>query len=164
MPTTLRLVLAALLLLAGAVLVVLAALGASGKLPRNRFAGVRTPASLRTADAFVLANRVAAGPLGAAGIVGLVGGSALLVTGRGGAMPWVLGGLALVGTVVLAGVGGSLGARAAEVTLAEQTAEPAPTCGGVCSGCDLVAGCRDATGTEPGSTPTAARRSGDAAG
>lgn len=160
MPTTLRLVLAVLLLLAGAVLVVLAVLGASGKLPRNRFAGVRTPASLRTADAFALANRVAAGPLGAAGLVGLVGGTALALGGRGGATPWVLAGIALVGTLVMAALGGALGARAAEVTIAEQTTAPAPSCGGVCSGCDLVAGCRDATGTEPDSASTASRTEG----
>lgn len=143
MPPTLRLVLAALLLLAGSALAVLALLGATGRLPRNRFAGVRTPASLRTADAFALANRVAAGPLAAAGLIALAGGGALLVTGRGGATPWVLAVLAAVGSVVMAGFGGSMGARAAEVTIAEQV--PAPTCGGVCAGCDLVAGCRDAS-------------------
>ncbi|MEJ8281425.1 SdpI family protein [Pseudonocardia spirodelae] len=149
MPTTLRLILAALLLLAGVVLVVLAVLGATGRLPRNRFVGVRTAESLRTADAFALANRVAAPPLGAAGIVALAGGGVLVALDRGGAAPWVLGVIALVGTVVLAGLGGALGARAATAVIAAQT--PAPTCGGVCSGCDLVAGCRDATGTEPGS-------------
>lgn len=159
MPTTLRLVLAALLLLAGAALVVLAALGATGRLPRNRFVGVRTRGSLRTADAFALANRVAAAPLGAAGLIGFVGGTALVFTGRGGATPWVIGGLALAGAFVLAGLGGALGARAADVTIAEQTAVPAPACGGVCSGCDLVAGCRDTTATEPGS----ARSNEDAA-
>ncbi|MEU6699968.1 MULTISPECIES: SdpI family protein [Pseudonocardia] len=139
MPTTLRLVLAVLLLLAGAVLVVLAVLGASGRLPRNRFVGVRTPSSLRTADAFALANRVAARPLGAAGLIGLVGGTALLLTDRGGAAPWVLAVIALAGVVVMAGLGGSFGARAAEIAIAEQA--PAPSCAGVCTGCDLVAGC-----------------------
>nr|WP_255426886.1 SdpI family protein [Pseudonocardia sp. C8] len=119
-------------------------------MPRNRFVGVRTPDSLRTADAFVLANRVAAAPLGAAGLVGLAGGTALVFGDRGGALPWVLGVIALVGTVVLAGLGGSLGARAAQVTIAEQTPAPEATCGGVCSGCDLIAGCRDSTGTAPG--------------
>lgn len=158
MPPTLRLVLAVLLLLAGPALAVLALLGATGTLPRNRFAGVRTPASLRTADAFALANRVAAGPLGAAGLIALVGGGALLATGRGGATPWVLAALAVAGTVVMAGFGGSMGARAAAVTIAEQQA--APTCGGVCAGCDLVAGCRDATGTQPGSATTGSTTTG----
>lgn len=152
MPPTLRLVLAALLLLAGAALAVLALLGATGRLPRNRFAGVRTPASLRTADAFALANRVAAGPLGAAAVIALAGGAALAATDRPGATPWVLGVLAVAGTVVMAGLGGSLGARAADVVIAEQ--QVAPTCGGVCAGCDLVAGCRDATGTGGSSAGT----------
>ncbi|MYW71290.1 SdpI family protein, partial [Pseudonocardia sp. SID8383] len=96
MPTTLRLLLAALLLLAGVVLVVLAVLGATGRLPRNRFAGVRTADSLRTADAFAIANRVAAPPVGAAGAIALVGGTVLLVLDRTGAAPWVLGAIALV--------------------------------------------------------------------
>lgn len=148
-PPTLRLVLAVLLLLTGAALAVLALLGATGRLPRNRYAGVRTRASLRTADAFALANRVAAGPLGAAAVVALVGGAALTAAGRSGALPWVLGVFTLVGTVVLAGLGGLLGARAAQVAVTEQQA--APTCGGVCAGCDLVAGCREATGTAPSS-------------
>ncbi|MBN9796212.1 hypothetical protein DMP15_02780 [Pseudonocardia sp. UM4_GMWB1] len=152
-PTTLRLLLAALLLLAGVVLVVLAVLGATGRLPRNRFAGVRTADSLRTADAFAIANRVAAPPVGAAGAIALVGGTVLLVLDRTGAAPWVLGAIALVGTVVLAGLGGAVGARAAAAAIAAQAA--APSCGGVCAGCDLVAGCRDATGTEPGSEPGA---------
>ncbi|MEQ3554985.1 SdpI family protein [Pseudonocardia nematodicida] len=142
MPPTLRLVLAVLLVAVGAVLVLLAVLGATGKLPRNRYVGVRTPDSLRTADAFILANRVAAAPVGAAGAIGLVGGVALLFTERGGATPWVLAVIAVAGLVVLAGLGGSLGARAAAVAIAAQ--QPAPTCGGACSGCDLVAGCRDA--------------------
>jgi hypothetical protein len=150
-PPTVRLIVAALLLLAGAVLVVLAALGASGRLPRNRFAGVRTPSSLRTADAFVLANRVAAGPMGAAGVVGLAGGAALLFA-PGGGTAWVLGGIAVVGLVVLAGIGGALGARAADAAIAAQA--PSAGCGGVCSGCDLIAGCRDATGTTPGTAST----------
>ncbi|ANY06775.1 hypothetical protein AFB00_11285 [Pseudonocardia sp. HH130630-07] len=146
-----RLIVAALLLLAGVVLVVLAALGATGRLPRNRFVGVRTPASLRTADAFLLANRIAAGPLGAAGVIGLAGGAALLFAPEG-ATSWVLGGISAVGLVVLAGIGGALGGRVAEAAVAAQA--PAPVCGGVCGGCDLVAGCRDAieSGSAPAST------------
>lgn len=147
MPPTLRLVLAVLLLLAGSVLAVLALLGATGRLPRNRVAGVRTAASLRTADAFLLANRVASGPLGAAAVIGVAGGAALAATGRDGATSWVLAVLAALGLVVMAGIGGALGARAAELSVAAQ--RPAPTCGGACAGCDLVAGCRDATGTAP---------------
>ncbi|MFP5019165.1 SdpI family protein [Pseudonocardia phyllosphaerae] len=153
MPPTLRLVLAVLLVLAGAVLVVLALLGATGRLPRNRYAGVRTTASLRTQDAWIVANRIAAAPMGAAAAAGLAGGAALFLA-RDGLTAWVLAVLSAVGTVVLAGIGGALGARAAELTVAADVVEqqPAPVCGGVCSGCDLVAGCRDATGTTPGTS------------
>ncbi|MEV1293128.1 SdpI family protein [Pseudonocardia sp. NPDC049635] len=155
MPPTLRLVLAALLLLAGAALVVLAVLGATGRLPRNRFVGVRTPSSLRTADAFAFANRVAARPVGAAGLIGLVGGPALLLTERGGAAPWVLAVIAAAGMLVMAGLGGSFGARAAELAIARQA--PPPSCAGACAGCDLVAGCG---GTADADRPAGERSSG----
>ncbi len=84
MPVTLRLVLAALLLLTGLALVTVAALGARARLPRNRFAGVRTRASLHSGPAFVAANRVAAPLLGAAGAIALVGGAALAAADRAG--------------------------------------------------------------------------------
>lgn len=139
MPVSLRLVLAALLLVTGVALVVVAALGARARLPRNRFAGVRTRATLHSGPAFVAANRVAAPLLAAAGIIALVGGVALAAAPRPTAA-WVLFALSVAGTVVLSGVGGVLGDRAAAALVAETT--PAETCGGACAGCDLVAGCR----------------------
>ncbi|WP_181781450.1 SdpI family protein, partial [Pseudonocardia pini] len=67
MPTTLRLVLAVLFLLAGLALVAVAVLGARSRLRRNRWLGVRTASTLASAASWVSANRVAAPPLGAAG-------------------------------------------------------------------------------------------------
>lgn len=59
--------------LAGLVVIGVAALGWRGRLPRNFFAGVRTPGTLRSDEAFRTANRVAA-PL-------QVAGGAVMVTG-----------------------------------------------------------------------------------
>ena len=55
MPTTLRIVLGVLLVLIGATLVAIAVLGGRARLPRNRFAGVRTRSSLDSGPAFVAA-------------------------------------------------------------------------------------------------------------
>lgn len=152
MPVTLRLVLAALLLLTGLALVTVAALGARARLPRNRFAGVRTRASLHSGPAFVAANRVAAPLLGAAGAIALVGGAALAAADRP-VLAWVFAVVSVLGSALLSGVGGVLGDRAAAALVAETPA--AETCGGACAGCDLVAGCRtgvtDAAATSPAS-------------
>jgi uncharacterized membrane protein len=136
-----RLVIGSLLVLAGVLLVTVAVLGARGRLPRNRWIGVRTPLTLASDPAFALANRVAAAPLGAAGGVAVVGGVVTLV-GPVGAVSVVVAAMAVLGTLVLGAVGGMAGQRAA-ATVPEPVAPAA--CAGVCAGCDLVAGCRDAT-------------------
>ncbi|MDQ4119411.1 MAG: SdpI family protein [Actinomycetota bacterium] len=137
-PVSLRMALAALLVLTGLALVVVAALGARARLPRNRFAGVRTRASLHSGPAFVAANRIAAPLLGAAGTIALVGGAALAAA-PDPVLAWVLVVVSVIGTALLSGVGGVLGDRAADALVAEL---PTQTCGGACAGCDLVAGCR----------------------
>jgi hypothetical protein len=140
-PVTARLVVGCLLVLAGLALVVVAVLGARATLRRNRWVGVRTPATLASETQFVAGNRAAAVPVGAAGVVALVGG-AVLLAGAGAALDWVVRAVSLLGVVGLSVVGGLVGERAAALTPA-----PAPftaTCGGACAGCDLVAGCRDA--------------------
>ena len=138
-PSALSLTLGSVLVLAGAALLVIAFLGARGALPRNRFAGVRTAATLVSEQAFAVANKVAAPLVGAAGAVAVVGGGALLAT-PSGALGWVLLAVAAVGTVVLAGMGGALGDRAAQ-----GVEEPPAACSGVCAGCDLIAGCQHGT-------------------
>jgi SdpI/YfhL protein family len=140
-----RLVLGCALLLAAAALLAVAVLGARGRLPRNPWIGVRTRRTLASDEAFELANRVAAAPLGAAGAVALVGGAAAIVgvlTGGPAVVTWTVLVVATAGMLGLTGVGGALGDRAA-------TRMPAPgsACAGTCAGCDLVAGCRSATTT-----------------
>jgi hypothetical protein len=138
-PQSVRLVLGALLVLLGAALLAVAVLGLRRRLRRNRWAGVRTSASLRSDAAFAIANQVAAAPLGAAGAVALAAGVALLA-GASGVLGWTLVVVSLAGVFVLTGVGGVAGDRAARTVPAPA---PAPSaCAGTCAGCDLVAGCR----------------------
>lgn len=140
MPLPLRLILGSSLALIGLALLAVAVLGARSRLRRNRFAGVRTAATLRSDTAFTAANTVAAAPIGAAGAIAVAGG-ALLLAGADGALGWVVLAVSVAGLFGLAGVGGVVGDRAAAAT-----APPEPAfspCAGACAGCDLVAGCRD---------------------
>ncbi len=140
MPFVPRLIIGSLLVLAGALLVTVAVLGARGRQPRNRWIGVRTSVTLASDAAFALANRVAAAPLGAAGGAALVGGLVTLA-GPVGAVSVIVVAVAAAGMLVLGAVGGMAGQRAA-ANIPEPVAPAA--CAGVCAGCDLVAGCRDA--------------------
>jgi hypothetical protein len=140
-PVTVRLLVGSLLVLVGLALVVVAALGARSVLRRNRWVGVRTPATLASETQFVAANRAAAVPVGAAGVVAAVGGAFLLVD-DGAVLNWVVLTISLLGVLGMTVVGGLVGDRAAALTPA-----PAPfaaSCGGACAGCDLIEGCRDA--------------------
>jgi hypothetical protein len=144
-PLPIRLTLGALLVLLGAALLTIAVLGLRRKLRRNRWAGVRTAASLRSDAAFAVANQVAAAPLGAASAVSVAGGGALLA-GATGLLGWTLVVVSGVAAFVLIGVGGVAGDRAAA---AVPPPESGPSgCGGTCAGCDLVAGCRTAAGAQ----------------
>jgi uncharacterized membrane protein len=116
--------LGAMLLLAGAALLTVGLLGWRRRLPRNRFAGIRTPATLRSAAAFSTANRVAAPPVLAAGAVCALGGA--LVFGTDGPALTVILAVVGVGAVGLLLAGGLLGHRAA-------TALPPPP--GSCAEC-----------------------------
>lgn len=143
-------VLGVVLVLVGVLLLAVAALGATGRIRRNRVAGIKTPATMTSQAAFAAAHRAAAVPLAAAGVVPAVTG-AVLIAGAGGALAWIVLVVGVVGTGVLAGVGGLVGDRAAVVAVnTGRAADPAPdpgqaaTCAGVCAGCDLVAGCRTA--------------------
>lgn len=102
-------------------------LGWREKLPRARGAGVRTEATMRSDEAFRVANRVAGLPTMVAGAVGVLAGAAVL------AMPDTLGAVlaAIFGVVavfVLVAGGGILGHRAA-------SAVPVPTAPAGCGGC-----------------------------
>lgn len=107
-----RLLLGAVLTAAGLALLSVAVLGWRGLLPRNRFAGVRTPAALRSDAAFLVANRVAGPPLVAAGAICALGGTlCFTVTGT---LLAVVAGVTGAGTLLLVLAGGLLGNRAAE--------------------------------------------------
>jgi hypothetical protein len=140
-PLPVRLTLGVLLVVLGAALLTIAVLGLRRKLRRNRWAGVRTAASLRSDAAFAVANQVASAPLAAAGGVAAVGG-AVLLAGATGVLGWTLVVVSTIAVFVLTGVAGVAGDRAAG---AVPTPAPEPSaCGGTCAGCDLVAGCRTA--------------------
>ncbi len=140
-----RLILGSLLALAGLLLLAVAVLGARGRLPRNRWAGVRTVETLRSDAAFLLANRVAAAPIGAAGAVAVAGGLVTLA-GPSGAVSVAVVAVAVAGTAVLGAFGGMMGQRAA-ATVPDPVVPSA--CAGTCAGCDLVAGCGDGAGADP---------------
>jgi hypothetical protein len=133
-----RLVLGAALVLAAVALLAVAALGARGSLRRNPWAGVRTHRTLASDEAFTLANRVAAAPLGAAGAVALLGGAVVLAGGPA-VVTWIVLAVSTAGMLGFAGLGGALGDRAVA-----RMPRPEPACAGTCAGCDLVAGCRPA--------------------
>lgn len=126
----------ALIPLVGGVLVGLGGLlGLLGKLERDRGAGVRTKATLRSDEAFALGNKVAGVPTVAAGVVGIVAGIAALFmpTAAGVIVVAVLGVIGLLG---LLAAGGVLGHRAA-LTVPEPQAAPCGT-SDCCGGCSIA--------------------------
>jgi hypothetical protein len=114
---------AALLCAGGLALIVVGVLGWRRRLPRNRFAGVRTVNTLRDEQTFAVGNQVGAPLSIAAGAIAVT----LIV-------------LATLGTLGLTVAGGVLGDRAAS-----RMPLPESGCSGTCAGCSLVAGC---TGSE----------------
>ncbi|MFD9889598.1 SdpI family protein [Amycolatopsis sp. NPDC059027] len=109
-------------------------LGLRERLTRESSTGVRTRASMRSEEAFKLANRVAGLPTLVGGVIGVVAGVAALV------MPTTAGLLAaavagVLGMFVLVIGGGVLGNRAAATVPA-----PAPAAPAGCSGCACGAG------------------------
>jgi uncharacterized membrane protein len=124
--------LAAILVIVGVALLTVGVLGWRQLLPRNRFAGIRTPATLRSDAAFMTANRVAAPPVLAAGVLCTVGGG--LALGATGPALTVIVSVTGAGAVGLLLAGGLLGHRAAATTV-----PPRP---GGCAGCSCGgAGC-----------------------
>lgn len=120
-----------LLQVAGAGLLTVGLLGWRRRLPRNRFAGVRTPATLRSDAAFIVANRVAAPPVLAAGAVCAAAGT--LALGAAGPALTVIVAVASAGAVGLVLAGGLLGHRVAAAM--PSTAAGCATCACRGSGC-----------------------------
>lgn len=122
-----QVILCAVLILGGAALLLLGFRGLRGSLPLNTYVGVRTPAAMRSEEAFELANRAAGPAMLAAGAIAALAGASMpaLASGFSVAMVAVLG---LVGAFVLMTLGGVVGNRAAETV-------PAPAQAGGCGGC-----------------------------
>ena len=125
-------------------------LGWREKLPRDRGAGVRTPATLASDDAFRIANKVAGLPTMAGGVVGVIGGAAAL------AMPTTSGmviaaALGLAGLIAMLAGGGLLGHSAAGAVPVPP--QPAAGCGGCAcgaGGCGALSGAKSVPPAEQG--------------
>jgi len=116
---------------AGVLIAAVGFLGLAGALPRNRFAGIRTPATLRDEETFALANRVGGLPVGIGGCVSVLGGAvALLVVTP--AVQWLGLALGFVGMVALVLIGG-LGANKAAEAMPAQSGSGCAGC--ACGGC-----------------------------
>jgi hypothetical protein len=123
-------------LVVGLVVASVGVLGFLERLPRNRFGGVRTPATLRDDETFRVGNKVAGLPIAVGGGVGVLGGAvALSMTGATAIVVTVL---ALLGTLVIAAAGGVLGHRAAEAVPEPAPELPAGCKGCQCGGCDIA--------------------------
>ncbi|OZF03619.1 SdpI family protein [Rhodococcoides fascians] len=112
-----------------------AAASLAGKLPRNRWAGVRTAESMRDDETFVMANKVAGPTTAASALLLLIGGAAALMLG--GAFSIIAVVVCLLAAFVTAGVGGSIGARAAAAKPTSETGG----CGHSCISCSLKDAC-----------------------
>ncbi|MEV6846891.1 SdpI family protein [Actinoplanes sp. NPDC051411] len=99
---------AVVVIVAGALVALTGLLGSIGRLPRNRLAGVRTAATMRSDEAFVAGNRAAGPPIVLGGLVAVAGGVAVLF---GAGKPAIIPGVVIM--VVLALVGASRANRAA---------------------------------------------------
>jgi hypothetical protein len=120
-------------LVVGLIIAVVGVLGACERLPRNRFGGVRTPATMRTDRTFLVANKVAGLPVAVAGGVGALSGAVGLL-----GTSLVVAGVGFVGMVGIALGGGILGHRAAEAVPDERPELPEGCRGCACGGCEIA--------------------------
>ncbi|SFT72066.1 SdpI/YhfL protein family protein [Actinopolyspora lacussalsi subsp. righensis] len=162
----------AVVILAGLAALALGWRGLRGTLPRNRYAGVRTPAALRDDETFRLANRVAAPPILAGGTIAVVVGCCLAALGGTGT-GWLITGIGVLGALVLIVAGGVLGGRAAAAV--PETAPAASGCAACSSapagnvsepsggGCAAAGLCSAAGGCFAATAPGASGNEGTAA-
>ncbi|MBM7276209.1 SdpI family protein [Gordonia rubripertincta] len=121
--------------------------GLRGSLPRNRRFGVRTDETMRSDEAFRVANRVAApGTIGASVIL-VLGAVATLAVDGGWSI--LLGVIALVAALVIIGLVSAIGVRAAATVPAE---DAGCSC---CSGHDEGHSHADPAGEQGASEPAA---------
>lgn len=114
----------------GLVVAIVGLLGLLERLPMNRFAGVRTSATMRDADTFRIGNKVAGLPVLVGGLVGLVGG----VLGLSTVIATIV---AAVGMVAIAIAGGVLGHKAALAVPEPEQELPAGCAGCACGNCGV---------------------------
>lgn len=138
MPAPLVVAVAVVLALSGAVMLAVAWASWAQKLPRNRFAGVRTPATMRSEEAFKLANKIAAPGIAAGGLVlALTAVGVLALPAAWGASVAVA--LGAVVSLVPVGYGAYIGNKAAGKL--PSMAESAPTCPYSAEVCASGGGC-----------------------
>ena len=107
----------------------------AGRLPRNRWVGIHTEHSMRSDEAFRLANRVAAPTMIAAGgLLAVAGALALMFDGLLGIVAIVV---TTIAAVIPAGNGAAIANRAAEALTAK-----AGSCGHSCTSCSLKDSCQ----------------------
>lgn len=123
---------AAVLVFGGIAVLIIGWRGLRATLPRNRFAGVRTPATMRSDETFRLGNRVAAPATLAGGAVLMLVGFCLPLVGSTSSALLLLA-IGIVGMVGLVLAGGVLGHRAAAAM--PETAPGDGGCGGCAGGC-----------------------------
>lgn len=123
--------------------------GLRGSLPRNRRLGVRTDETMRSDEAFGVANRVAGpGTLGASLIL-VLGAVATLAVDGGWSI--LFGVVALVAALVIIGLVSAIGVRAA-ATVPAEAEDAGCSC---CSGHDEGHGHTEPAGENSGSDPAA---------
>ncbi|MGW6694376.1 SdpI family protein [Rhodococcus sp. NPDC054953] len=105
------LIVASVLFVVAVVVGGVAVAGMTGRLPRNRWAGVRTPDTLASEETFTLANRIAGPTLAAAALLLVIGGVGALALPTVGGL--AVAAVAVVAALMTAGYGGAIGARAA---------------------------------------------------
>ncbi|WP_312872462.1 SdpI family protein [Kibdelosporangium persicum] len=123
------------LVVGGLAVTVTGLLGFRERLPLNRYAGVRTAASMRDSDTFRVANKVAGLPFAVAGLIGVLGGVLLLVMQSGGLVALII---SLGGMVVIAAAGGLLGHKAALAVPEPEPELPAGCAGCACGNCGVA--------------------------
>ena len=94
---------ALILILAGLGLIWLAVASWQERLPRNALAGVRTPSTMRSDQAFRVANKTAAPLTGAGGMVLALGGLVTALLPQHTAGPLLLGSALLCAAICIAG-------------------------------------------------------------
>ncbi|TCO64688.1 SdpI family protein [Actinocrispum wychmicini] len=105
-------------------------LGLLERLPMNRFAGVRTTATMRDAETFRIGNKVAGLPVLVAGMVGVIGGVLGLAT-------LIATIVAAAGMVAITVAGGVLGHKAALAVPEPAKELPAGCAGCACGNCGV---------------------------